>query len=341
LKEKLEPENDDNISKYTDALSNGLNSGFLDEMQFKDELEQLQGARSSDYINTKPFQGYQKRGRNINKYYDNVIPGVENKQLGRDGIALNVGNLIDADFTGAGNEGGHGKNKNYRVMNLNTGKVTTFKGDKNIGFDAVPQDLDKDREGIQYNAPFTGKVVLSGMNQHSPGHGLVTIIKNDDPITVDGKVFDTYIVVSHNSENLLNVGDYVDKDTAVATMGGSTFIKGGTKNNPSYEFIRDKRQDVRGYDPHLDLSAFIVPKGENWDVKAKLYVNPKQLEEMYHKQEKKKNSKAMELISELTKKGTLKTPLTMPSMSLTSQDLSNMLRSYDKVKKPTPKKRKK
>lgn len=240
----------------------------------------------------------------LDKYFSESIPKVEQpfKKINTTEVNENLEGYSSSSYrpevelgaingfvTGADKEPGHGA-KNPKYINPTTGEIVKYKNkynpnyvDKktgkkgryegiNIGLDYGPSvDLDKTKEGTQYNPMFGGEVVLSGMDQHSKGHGESIIIKNDFPVTIDGIEYDVYAAYGHNDEILVDSGR-VDEDTPIATMGGSYYDK-----NMNFQKNR--------YDPHVDVRTFLVPKDEDWDVKDKLYINPKQLERLMLEQQ--------------------------------------------------------
>ena len=254
-----------------------------DNIDFKTMGEDLQsnipieGDIPSALGTYEKFSGYKKNGRNIDEFYES--PNRKNKNLSSEQILLTIG-ALKAILTGANLEGGHGvKTKGVTQIDPFTGEVKTYKGSLNVGFDFKPEDSDPDMEGVQMKAAFPGEVVLSGVDEYSPGHGNSVIVKNNQTITVNGVEYDVYSAYGHNKDNLVTPGQSIDSKTNISTMGGSTYKNGKL---------------VQGeYPDHGDIRTFVVPRGGDWNVKNKVYINPKQLELAY-RQDLLKNRKKLD-----------------------------------------------
>jgi murein DD-endopeptidase MepM/ murein hydrolase activator NlpD len=171
---------------------------------------------------------------------------------------------IQGNLTGADKEEGHG----YKEVEYidSKGTITPYKGKMNLGLDYAPSnDLDKDIEGTQYNPMFDGNVVLSGIDQYSPGHGNSVIVQSPKTVTINGKEYDAYAAYGHNKDSQTKVGETVSTETPIATMGNTVSVDGKIKSK-------------QGMGNHVDIRTFLVPKGEDWNRPDKLYINPKELE---------------------------------------------------------------
>jgi hypothetical protein len=180
---------------------------------------------------------------------------------------MDLGGIKGAKLTGADQERGHGLKKSVKYIDPNTGEVSNFENVKmNIGYDYVP--MDKKGNVIQeYNPMFGGKVVLSGKDPLSPGHGNSVIIKSNDTIKIGDSDYDVYAAYGHNDKLLVSEGDEVVIGDKIADMGGTSY---------------QGNELVDKYSDHVDIRTFVVPKGEDWNTE-KTYINPKELEYMMSK----------------------------------------------------------
>lgn len=237
--------------------------GFFDKYE-EDKMSEVVNTdkMKSDYKDLtslyKRFEGKRDNLDSLNEYYEGETKAGPNKTRT---VELNLGG-IEGKLTGGDKEPGGSGSHGYKDVNYidpKTGDLENLKGEYNVGFDYIPANP----QG--YAPMFGGEVVLSGIDENSEGHGNSVIIKSPQTVTIDGVEYDTYAAYGHNENNLVKGGQVVDIDSKIAEMGGTSF-KNGKMN--------------KGYNKHVDIRTFVVPKGEDWNVKQKLYINPKQLEEL-------------------------------------------------------------